>query len=450
MNHHLENWHKIITLLNQTDVKFIRFVWCSNNNVIRAKAVHKNRLDAYLTDGVNICPTQQAVSIFDGDQVVGSGIARCQDVRLLPDWDTLTLLPYTSGHASVMAELFKEGKPWPCCPRHFLKRMIAAATDQGLEIMGAFENEFFLLKSSEPLLPADQNIFAGSTCSMDLQHKLINDITDALIAQGVQVELYYPESGPGHQEISVLYTKALSAADQQILFRQTVKAIAYQHKLIASFIPKLFSEFDGSGAHLHLSLWQNGKNIVPDCETAGQLSERAKCFMAGLLHHLPALMALIAPTTNSYRRIQAHLSSGAFVCWGFNNRDAAIRVPTNPSPTSPTHFELRTVDASSNPYLALGGVIAAGLDGIHRNLQLGEPIALDPEKLDELERHKRGIDRLPTHLGEAIQALEQDEILLKALGKDLAQAYLAIKKTEWEMMKDYSLEKEVKLLLAQY
>ncbi|MEK8018957.1 MAG: glutamine synthetase family protein [Candidatus Parabeggiatoa sp.] len=442
--------HKtIITFLEQADIKFIRFVWCSNNNVIRAKAVHKNRLDAYLTDGVNICPTQQAVSIFDGDEVVGSGIARCQDVRLLPDWDTLRLLPYALGHASVMAELFKEGKPWPCCPRHFLKRMIAAATDQGLEIMGAFENEFFLLKSSEAQ-STDQNIFSGLTYSMDLQHKLINDITDALIAQGVQVELYYPESGPGHQEISVLYTKALSAADQQILFRQTVKAIAYQHKLIASFIPKLFSEFDGSGAHLHLSLWQNGKNIVPDCETAGQLSERAKCFMAGLLHHLPALMALIAPTTNSYRRIQAHLSSGAFVCWGFNNRDAAIRVPTNPSPTSPTHFELRTVDASSNPYLALGGVIAAGLDGIRRNLQLGEPIALDPGHLEELERHKRGIYRLPTHLGEAIHALEQDEVLLNALGQDLAQAYIAIKQTEWEMMKDYSLEKEVKLLLTQY
>ncbi len=440
----------IITFLEQADIKFIRFVWCPNNNVIRAKAVHQNRLESYFTDGINISPTQQAVPLFEDHEVVGSGISLCEDVRLVPDWETLTVLPYASGHARVMGELFKEGKPWSCCPRHFLKRMIEAVSCEGLEIMGAFENEFFLLKSSEPLLPADQNIFAGSTCSMDLQHKLIDDIADALIAQGVQVELYYPESGPGHQEMSVLYTNALSAADQQIIFRETVKAIAHQHNLIASFVPKLFSEIEGSGCHLHLSLWQNGQNMIPHCEMPGQLSELAKCFMAGLLHHLPALMALTTPTTNSYRRIQPHVFSGAFGCWGFNNREAALRVPTNPSPPSPTHFEFRTVDASSNPYLALGGVIAAGLDGIRRNLQLGEPIALDPGHLEELERHKRGIYRLPTHLGEAIHALEQDEVLLNALGQDLAQAYIAIKQTEWEMMKDYSLEKEVKLLLTQY
>lgn len=161
-------------------------------------------------------------------------------------------------------------------------------------------------------------------------------------------------------------------------------------------------------------------------------------------------MALTTPTPNSYRRLQPHSWSGAFRCWGYDNREAAIRVPTNSELPSPTHIELKTIDASANPYLALGAVIVAGLDGITRQLPLSEPVSIDPGNFSETERQQQGIDRLPIGLGDAIAHLEKDSILLDLLGNELAQAFLAVRKAEWNAMKDWNLEQEVKLLLERY
>ncbi|MGK7871800.1 MAG: glutamine synthetase family protein [Xenococcaceae cyanobacterium] len=441
---------EIPTSLDQVGVRFVRILWCDNGNVIRGKAVHRNRLYAYLTHGVGISAAQQAIPVMYDAPVAGSGLGPVGEIRLVPDWDTLTILPYAAGHARVMGYLVKDGQSRSFCPRNFLKKMIAAAQGEGLDVMAAFENEFYLLQpSAEGIVPADETVFA-STLSMDLQQAVIDEIADALIAQGMLVEQYYPESGPGQQEISILYTKALTAADQQIAFRETVRAIARKHHLVASFLPKIFAKQAGSGCHLHLSLWQEGKNLLPNANADGQLSAIAGHFIAGLLYHLPALMALTTPSPNSYRRIRPHTWSGAFCCWGFDNREAAIRVPTNPEAPSPTHFEYKTADASANPYIALGAVIAAGLDGIRRGIDLKEPVTVDPGNLAESERNARGIHLLPTNLGESIEQLEKDELLLDALGSDLAQAYLAVRKAEWEAMKDWKLEEEVKLLLERY
>ncbi|MFP5212142.1 MAG: glutamine synthetase family protein, partial [Acidobacteriota bacterium] len=357
----------------------------------------------------------------------------------------LTLPPYAPGHARVMGDMVRDGKPWPMCPRHFLKRMTARAAEEGIEVAAAFENEFYLLDSSGK--PADDTAFA-STLSMDLNRPVIDEIAESLIAQGIPVEQYYPESGPGQQEISILYSDALTAADRQITFRETVRGVAMRHGLRASFVPKIFADKAGSGCHLHLSLWRNGQNILSD--ESGGLSPTVRSFMAGILDHLPALMALTTPSTNSYRRIRPHCWSGAFRCWGVDNREAALRVPSSPEPGGPTHFELKTSDASANPYIALGGVVAAGLDGIRRGLDLPEEVTVDPGTLPELARTKQGIDPLPTLLSDAIGHLEKDEALLDGLGSDLARAYLAVRKAEWQAMKDMPVEDEVKLVLDRY
>jgi glutamine synthetase len=363
---------------------------------------------------------------------------------------TFAILPYSPAHARVMGDMVRDGKPWPYCPRNFLKRMIAMAASAGIEVMAAFENEFYLLHPSvESILPADTTPFASSR-SMDLHQPLIDMIADMLFAQGIGVEQYYSESGPGQQEISMLYTHALSAADQQIIFRETVHAVAGKHRLRASFLPKLFADQAGSGCHLHISLWKEGSNLVPAPDGSGDLSSLARQFMAGILHHLPALMALTTPSTNSYRRIRPHCWSGAFRCWGWDNREGAIRVPTHPEAPAPTHFELKTVDASANPYLALGAVIGAGLDGVKRQLELPDPVSVDPGVIPEAERIARGIDGLPTSLRDSINALEKDTVLLNALGHDLARAYLAVRRAEWETMKDWEAEKEVSFLLDRY
>ena len=441
---------EILQALDDVGIRFVRILWCDNANIIRGKAVHRVTLSDYLNQGVGISAAQQAVPVMYDAPAPGSGLGPVGEVRLVPDWNTFTPIPYAPRHARVMGDMVKDGQPWNLCPRNFLKKMIAEAQSEGLEVIAAFENEFYLLRhTAEGIVPADETVFA-STLAMDLHHSVIDAMAEALVAQGMLVEQYYPESGPGQQEISILYSKALTAADQQIAFRETIRAIALQHNLKASFLPKIFANKAGSGCHLHLSLWQDGQNLLPNLDTEGELSEIARRFIAGILHHLPALMALTTPSTNSYRRIRPQSWSGAFRCWGMDNREAAIRVPSNPETESPTHFELKTVDASANPYLALGAVIAAGLDGVRHCFELGEPVSIDPGHLSESERTTHGIDLLPINLGLSIEQLSSDNILLDALGTELAQAYLAVRKAEWEALKDLELEEEVKLLLERY
>jgi glutamine synthetase len=441
---------EILKFVDDAGIRFVRILWCDNANIIRGKAVHRGTLSEYLIHGVGISAAQQAIPVMYDAPAAGSGLGSVGEVRLVPDWDTLMPLPYAPGHARVMGDMIKDGSPWQLCPRNFLKAMVAQAQSEGLEVIAAFENEFYFLRQTpDGIVPADETVFA-STLSMDLHQQVIDEIAEALVEQGMLVEQYYPESGPGQQEISILYTHALGAADQQIAFRETVRAIAFQHNLKASFLPKIFADKAGSGCHLHLSLWHEGQNLIPNLEAEGELSEVARRFVAGILHHLPALMALTTPSTNSYRRIRPHYWSGAFRCWGMDNREAAVRVPSNPEEISPTHFELKTVDASANPYLALGAVIAAGLDGVRHCLELGEAVAVDPGHMTEAERSTRSIDLLPTNLGESIEQLSNDRVLLDALGPELAQAYLAVRKAEWEAMKDLQLEEEVKLLLERY
>ncbi len=441
---------ELLQNLDAAGIRFVRILWCDNANIIRGKAVHRGALSEYFTHGVGISTAQQAIPVMLDAPAPGSGLGPVGEVRLVPDWKTLTPLPYAPGHARVLGDMVKDGRPWNFCPRHFLKTMVASAKQEGLEVIAAFENEFYFLRqTANGVVPADDTVYASSF-GMDLHQAVIDEIAEALIEQGMPVEQYYSESGPGQQEISILYTTALTAADQQIAFRETVRAIAFQHNLKVSFLPKIFADKAGSGCHLHLSLWQEGENLIPNPEAKGELSQVARRFIAGILHHLPALMALTTPSTNSYRRIRPHHWSGAFRCWGMDNREAAVRVPTHPEEPSPTHFELKTVDASANPYLALGAVIAAGLDGVRHCFELGESVAVDPGYMTEAERSLYGIDLLPINLGKAIEYLSSDNVLLDALGSDLARAYLAVRKAEWEAMKDLELEAEVKLLLERY
>ena len=385
---------------------------------------------------------------------VEAGVGPVGEVRLMPDWDTLRMLPYAKGHASVLANMYTiEGKPSDLCSRNFLKRMIDEAANSGLHVKAAFENEFNLLKPSEGgmgISPVDTTVYAA-TLSMDINHDIMMDIFDTLTQQGLEIEQYYPESAPGQQEISIAYTDAMNAANQQIAFRESVKAVAHKHQLVASFVPKIFPDKAGNGTHIHLSLHESdGTNITPSESNPNELSEIAKHFIAGMLEHLPALMAITVPSTNSYRRLQPCTWSGAYQVWGYANRESAIRVPMNPSLPNPTHFELKTADASANPYLALGAVIAAGLDGVCRKLSLPPPTQFDPSLLSEQELREKNIRFLPRNLGESVSELSMNKVLLDALRPPLAKALLAIRETEWKAMKEMTLEEEVQLLLQRY
>lgn len=439
-------------LLEAQNVQFVRVLWCDNANVIRGKAFHIGFLEEHQQHGVSISIAQQAIPVLYDVLAPGSGLSPVGEAWLVPDWSTLKVLPYAPGHARVMGDMIRNNQPWSLCPRGFLQRTIAQAAAQGLEVMAAFENEFYLLQSAN-LLPADQTVFAA-TLAMDLNRLVIDDMAASLLAQGIPVERYYPESGPGQHELSIRYAPALQAADWQIAFRETVRGVALRHGLRASFLPKIFAEYAGSGCHLHLSLWRDGQNITPATGSGSnsntELSQVGRAFVAGVLHHLPALMAVTTPSSNSYRRLQPHFWSGAFRCWGIDNREAAVRVPSNPSPPSPTHIELKTVDATANPYLALAAVLAAGLDGIEKGLEPGISVDVDPGHLSDSERQQQGIDRLPETLGAAIEQFSQNQMLHAAMGADLAQAFLAVRRAEWEHLKDFTLADEAKLLLERY
>ncbi len=406
-------------------------------------------LSDYFDHGVGIAAGQQGIPVMYDAVIPETGLSPVGEVRLVPDWSTLKLLPYAPGHACVMGNMVLEKEPWEMCPRNFLIKTIAAAQDRGLSVKAAFENEFYLLRpTTKGFEASDETVFA-STQAMEIHREVIDEIAAALIAQGISVEQYYPESGSGQQEISVRYTDALSAADWQIAFRDTVRAIAHQHDLEASFLPKIFANAAGSGCHIHLSLWQGKQNLLPDQQGVCGLSQTAREFIAGILHHLPSLMALTTPSVNSYRRLLPHCWSGAFRCWGLDNREAAVRVPSNPS-GCPTHFELKTVDASANPYLALGAAIAAGLDGVQKSLSAPNPVTVDPGNLSPEELSSQGIDRLPSNLGEAIAHLQKNDVLLQALNSELSQAFIAVRQAEWSAMKDWDLEQEVKTLRGRY
>ncbi len=431
--------------LTALGVKYLRVLWCDNANVIRARAV---RVREPLHVNVAISQAQLALPVMGDSVVMGAGLGPVGEAGLLPDWNTLRVLPFAPGEAQVLGDLMLDGAPWVHCPRAFLREQIGRLSALGLEVQAAFENEFYLLRrDGQELRPADDTVYAA-TGSMNLHRPFVHELSDALEALGLQPETYHPESGPGQLELSVRHTDALSSADQQIVFREAVRGVAQQYGCVASFLPKLFEAQAGSGCHLNLSLWQGGLNVTGDASHPSGLSETGQAFIAGILAHLPALCALSIPSPNSYRRLRPSAWAGAYATWGHLNREAAVRVSA--ASTGNTRFELKTSDASANPYLALGSVIAAGLDGLERKLPLPPETALDPGLLNDAEREAQGIAALPGSLGEAISALELDEVLLTALGTERAHTYLAVRRAEWQALKDMSLEDEVQLLAERY
>jgi glutamine synthetase len=415
-------------------VQVIRFLYCDNGSIIRGKACHHRFLESYLRSGIGLTVAMQSMNMMD--ELVAEGrFGPVGEIRLMPDPDTFAVLPYAPRSARLLCDMQTlDGAPWDVCPRSFLKRMIGRAAGAGLALQAAFENEFTLARrEGDQYLPIDRSL-CFSTIGMDSAALVMSEMMEALEAQGVLPEQYYAELGPGQQELPVRYADALRAADNQITVRETGRGVALRHGLIASFAPKPFPGEAGNGSHIHASLWRvaDGRNHFHDPRDRHGLSEAGYAFMGGVLSHLPALVALTAPSVNSYRRLQPRFWSSAYTAWGPDNREAAVRVPSvrRGLEMESTNLELKPSDASSNPYLALGGLLAAGLDGIERKLDPGEPAMSDPDAMSEPERARRGIRRLPASLGEALDALERDEVLRGALGDAFAREYLAVKRSE--------------------
>jgi glutamine synthetase len=314
--------------------------------------------------------------------------------------------------------------------------MEARLAERGERLEVAFENEFSLATVVDGrYVPIDSGL-CFSTISASAAQDFVDELVDALDAQGIVLEQYYSELGHGQHEISTGHAPALQAADEQLLVRETLRGVAVRHGMVASLAPKPWPDNAGNGGHIHFSLWEadGSRNRFHDSGSRDGLSAEARSFVAGVLEHLHGLCGLTAPSFNSYHRIVPQYWAGAFVCWGHDNREAPVRVPSlfAGMEEASTNVELKSADASGNPYLAVGGLIAAGLDGLERGLEPPEPVEVDPVTIDERERTERGIVPLPETQAEALDALAADEVLTDALGPVLAESYLAVRRSEWD------------------
>ncbi|GAB4197404.1 MAG: glutamine synthetase family protein [Roseiflexaceae bacterium] len=417
----------------EADVRLVRFLYCDNGGTIRGKTTALSGLPGRLSDGIGMTVAMMAMNSLDQLQPL-PGLGPVGEVRLLPDPESFTLLHHTPHTAALMCDLVtQDRRAWAVCPRGFLKRMRARAAANSLHLRAALETEFTLARHENGrFVPFDRTL-CFSSIGMDEVAPLATELVGALESQGLIVEQCYPQLGHGQHEITVRHTEALFAADNHLRLRETIRAVARRHGLYASLAPKPFPDQPGNGSHIHFSLWNNtGQNLFYDASTPDNLSLVGRQFMAGVLAHLPALLALTCPSVNSYRRLRPQAWSSAFGAWGYENREAAVRVvsPFWSNAEGTINLELRAADSSCNPYLALGALLAAGLDGVTRQLSPGEPTLVDPSTLNESERQARGLRRLPDQLDEALDALEGDPVLLEALGEPLAQAFLAVRRSE--------------------
>lgn len=422
----------ILNAVKEKNVELIRFIYIDNDGVIRGYNTTAEMLEGDLESGHNFAIAMPFFSVLD-DLVPGTRFGCTGEVSGVPDPETFRILPYMPNTAMMLCDFRKKSDHSSCglCARSLLKEYL---TDLEYDVNAAFENEFYLLTSdgNGGYDPFDLSVCFG-TSGMNLQHSIALDIIRSLQAQGMTVEKYYPEYGQGQVEIVYSYDNALKTADNQVFFRETVRGVARQHGVIASFMPKPFQHLAGSGAHLHISLFKNGQNLFYDSADQYGLSQTAKYFIGGILKHLKAICAFTASTVNSYKRLVPHHWASAYTCYGLDNREAAIRVVAGTKGREAASFnlELKPVDSACNPYLAILTTLAAGIDGIKHQIDPGQPVFQDPYDLTEQERQERGITRLPTTLSEAVDALAADPFFKDLLGEVFWDEYLMLKRFAW-------------------
>jgi glutamine synthetase len=427
---------EVVAQAREDDVRLVRFLYCDPSGIIRGKNVHVDRLAGKMREGVGLTRGQNAVNMLEHFVHV-DGMEPVGEIRITPDPDTYTRLPWVSRTAGMLSDqVGHDGLAWGGCTRSFLKRAISAAGEAGIVVKAAFEDEFYIAEDVDGIPRPFNDGPVYSSAGMDRVADIMNDIVDALEVQGLEVEQAINEFGPGQQEIAIRYADALRAADNQLKFRDAVRGVVeVEHGLIASFAAKPFAEGVGSGAHIHFSLWSpDGATNLLYGPAAGPrlLSDVGRHFVAGVMDHLPALVALTCPSFNSYERLRPGAWAGSTVSWGLDNRECTVRVASTfrGREAESTNVELKACDPSCNPYLALGGLIFAGLDGIRRRLEPPEPALKDPARMSEAERARCGIRPLPSTLKEALANLQADDVLFSGLGDLLGRCIVAVRTAE--------------------
>jgi len=417
----------------QIKEKGVEYIFCSFvelSGAPKAKLVPVTHLEQMISEGAAFA------GFAAGD--IGQG-PHDPDIVSMPDLDSLTILPWRKNVAWVPGNVYVNGKPWPYCPRTVLARQLERLRQKGYIFHVGVEAEFMLLKKNgdgnySPWDPLDT---IGKPC-YDLRALYRNLDVMATLIRYMQ-ELGWAPYANDHEdancqfEINWLYSDALNTADRHTFFKWMVRTVAEQHGLWATFMPKPFQHLTVNGAHYHLSLAdaETGRNLFLDDTQDYGLSQLGRWFMGGLLHHARGMSAVIAPLTNSYKRlIRGAPRSGAtwapvYVTYGPANRTQMIRIP------APGRIENRAVDGAANPYLACAAILAAGMDGIEHKIDPGQANTENLYEMPEEELHRRNIGFLPTTLREAVECTAGDNVIKEALGPEFASYYIRVKFEEW-------------------
>jgi len=403
----------------------------------KTKAVHRDGFEGRARAGVGLA---KGVLALDPSGMLHpeSGLSPVGECRLVPDLSTLVPLAFARGQAMVSCDMMEPDAttPWDGCPRSALKRVLGRLGERGYKALASYEAEFYVRGPEGPL---DRTPYASSF-ALTTAADFAAELAETLEEMGVRPEQCHAEVGHGNLELSVGEAEALAAADRRVQVLEAIRGVAHRMGLETTMAPKPYLEGAGNGHHLHVSLYENDTPVLFD--PSGALSGPGSGFVAGLLEHLPGVMAYTAASPNSYQRLAPGMWSSAYAAYGPDNREAAVRIasPVAGAESATANVEFKPMDVTANPYLALAAVLATGMDGMDRNLDPGEPTSVDPATLSDEERASKGIYPLPASLDEALDALEKDGVLIEALGEPLVRTHLAVGRAQAEIARELSPE----------
>jgi glutamine synthetase len=413
-------------IVKDKDVSFIQYWFTDVLGVLKSFAITPSELDEGLTEGMG----------FDGSSIEGFARIHESDMIAKPDPTTFQLVSWRGAERPV-ARMFcdilnPDGTPYEGDPRYVLKRLLSKVAEQGYIFYVGPELEYFYFKDNTGTEFIDLGGYFDSR-PLDLAGTLRRETIFALQDMGIQVEYSHHEVAPSQHEIDLRYDEGLKMADKTMTYRVTVKEIARQQGVYATFMPKPVFGENGSGMHVHQSLFKGKRNAFYDADDKYNLSEMAKHYIAGLMRHAPEITAITNQWVNSYKRLVPGYEAPVYVSWARRNRSAMVRVPMyKPGKETATRMEFRSPDPACNPYLAFAVMLGAGMEGIEKKYELPDPIEEDIFEMNPAERKAHGITDLPGNLYAAILEAEKSELVRKVLGDHIFDKFIENKKIEWD------------------
>ncbi len=440
-----ESKEYVLNMAKEHDVKFIRLWFTDILGMLKSFAITVEELEGALEEGMG----------FDGSSIQGFARIDESDMVALPDPDTFQLLPWRPKEHHAVARMFCDilrpgGEPFEGDPRYVLKGNLKRAADMGYTFYVGPELEYFYFRDSKGTEPLDEGGYFDMT-PLDTATDLRRETVLTLEEMGIGVEYSHHEVAASQHEIDMRYTDALTMADSVMTYRLVVKQIALSHGVYATFMPKPVYGINGSGMHVHQSLFSGDRNAFFDKDDKYHLSKIGKCYIAGLLKHAPEITAVANQWVNSYKRLIPGYEAPVYLSWARRNRADLIRVPEyKPEKENATRIEFRSPDPACNPYLAFSVMLAAGLEGVEKEYEVPDPVEENVYEMTEEERDRRNIGTLPGSLLEAIKLTEESEVVRKALGDHVFDAFIKNKKIEWDMYRaqvtDYELNRYLPIL----